>query len=725
MSARRINFAFGVHNHQPVGNFDHILDDAYDKAYLPFMECLQRHPKIKVAMHYTGPLWDYYLENKPQWIEMLRNLVKEGRMEMLSGAYYEPILINISDRDKVGQIKKLNRVVRRESGYKPTGMWCAERIWEPQLAKPISLSGIQYTILDDYHFRSNGLSEEDIFGYYVTEEQGFPLVVIPISYTLRYTIPHGKPEDAIEYLRKSASEEGDRLAVFADDGEKFGVWPKSYEAVWGEKWLDRFFDLVEKNSDWINMVTPSEYMAKYPPKGRVYLPTASYFEMSVWSLPLESRKKIEKLIDGYHKDGTWDENRNFLKGGFWRNFLVKFPESNRIQKKALYVSEKVQEMVTGDREDALNELYMAQCNCAYWHGVFGGIYLPHLRHGIQEHLIEAETLADNEKHKDMPFKEILKIDINRDMLDEVIVNTLNLNLGFAPHNGGSLYELAYKPEAINFCDTLNRQPEAYHEGMMEIRGIDEVIDDSNRDKYLQYDRYERNSFLDHFLSEDVDMETFRDQKYEELGDFIGKPYDVFTSGKDDKAILTLSRKASVKSGDENYNVEVEKTFFVSEGGKSIQVQYWVINNSDETLKTKFGCELDLTTLSKDMSTNFLYVEKESEEEEKPAIEKICMEASGELKETGKVSLQDGHRYVKIHIDSGEETSGIWHFPLYTVSMSEDGLERICQSVVIMPVWNLELDPGDSWENNMEIVLEDMIIDEEEQDVDDELVEAAE
>ncbi len=725
MSVGKINFAFGIHNHQPVGNFDYILDDAYDKAYLPFMECLQRHPKIKVAMHYTGPLWDYYLENKPQWIEMLRKLVKEGRIEMLSGAYYEPILINISDRDKVGQIKKLNRIVRRETGYKPTGMWCAERIWEPQLAKPMSLSGIQYTVLDDYHFRSNGLSEEDIFGYYVTEEQGYPLAVIPISYTLRYTIPHGKPEEAIEYLRKWASEEGDRLAVFADDGEKFGVWPKSYEAVWGEKWMDRFFDLVEENSDWINMVTPSEYMEKYPPKGRVYLPTASYFEMSVWSLPLDSRKKMEKLIDSYHKDGTWDENRNFLKGGFWRNFLVKFPESNRIQKKALYVSEKVQEMVTGDREDALNELYMAQCNCAYWHGVFGGIYLPHLRHGIQEHLIEAETLADNEKHKDMPFKEIIKIDINRDMQEEVIVNTLNLNLGFTPHKGGALYELAYKPEAINFCDTLTRQPEAYHDGMTEIRGIDEVIDDSNRDKYLQYDRYERNSFLDHFLSNDVDMEAFRDQKYEELGDFIGKPYDIFTSGKDDKAILTLSRKASVKSGDENYNVEVEKTFFVSEGGKSIQIQYWVINNSDETLKTRFGCELDLTTLSKDMSTNFLYVEKESDEEEKPAIEKICMETSGELKEKTKISLQDGHRYVKIHIDTGEEAAGIWHFPLYTVSMSEDGLERICQSVVVMPVWNLELEPGDSWENNMEIILEDMEINEEEQETDDELVEAAE
>ena len=720
MSKKTINFAFGIHNHQPVGNFDYILDDAYEKSYKPFLECVRQHPGIKVALHNTGPLWDYYLENKPEWVEMMIELVKEGRIEMLSGAYYEPILINISDRDKVGQIKKMNRVVRRETGYKPKGMWCAERIWEPQLAKPMSLAGIKYTILDEYHFRSNGLKEEDIFGYYITEEQGHPLIVVPINYRLRYSIPHGDPGDVINYMKKWASEEGDRLAVFADDGEKFGVWPNSYKLAWEDKWVDHFFDLIEENSDWINVVTPSEYIEKYPPKGRVYLPTASYFEMSVWSLPLDNRKKMQTLIDDYQKEGTWDQYRNFLKGGFWRNFLVKYPESNQIQKKALYVSEKVQGMVTGDREEALTALYRGQCNCAYWHGLFGGIYLPHLRHGIQECLIDAETLADNEKHKDQPFKEIMKLDINRDLFDEVIINTLNLNLAFIPHKGGALYELAYKPEAINFCDTLTRQKEAYHEGATEIRGIDETIDDSNFNKYFQYDRYRRNSFMDHFLPTDTGVESFRDLEYTENGDFVDSPYEIFTSSKDDKAILTLSRKGNVNQDGEKCKVEVEKTFFVSEGGKSIQIQYWVINDSDETINTRYGCELDFSVLSKDMSTNFLFVEKEIESEDEDEentveVEKYSLESTGNLSDTSKISIQDGHRFVKLHFESEEEVTQMWHFPLYSVSMSEDGLERICQSTVIMPVWDLELEPGDSWENNLEITIEDMEIEEDEED----------
>jgi len=718
MSKKTINFAFGIHNHQPVGNFDYVLDDAYKDSYLPFLECLGRHPDIKAAIHYTGPLWDYYLKEKPEWIEILRNLVKAGQLEMLSGAYYEPILVNISDRDKVGQIRRLNRTVRRETGYRPRGMWCAERIWEPQLAKPISLSGIKYTILDEYHFRSNGLNEEEIFGYYVTEEQGHPLIVIPINYRLRYSIPSGEPEEVIEYLRKWASEEGDRLAVFADDGEKFGVWPKSHHIAWEGKWVERFFNLVEENSDWINMTTFSGYMDKYPPRGRIYLPTASYFEMSIWSLPLESRVKLQGITEDYKQQGKWDDYRNFLKGGFWRNFLVKYPESNMIQKKALFVSEKVHNMASADKEEAMKELYMAQCNCAYWHGLFGGIYLPHLRQAIQEHLIRAETLADDEKHKGQPFKKTIQLDINRDMQDEVIINTFNLNLGFTPHRGGALYELYYKPGEINFCDTLTRQKEAYHEGITEFKGKD-GDKEVNVGEYLIYDKYRRNSFLDHFFSDCVDLDSFSRSEYIESGDFLTNPYEIFISEKDDKAVLTLSRKGVVKVDNDEFPVEIEKTFFVSEDGKSIRVQYWVINNSDKPLEIRFGCELDFSILSREMDLNFIYIEKtiEEEEGERIEIEKFALDSEGEHGKIGRISVQDGHRDVKIHIHTGEEeeASALWRFPIRTVSMSEDGPEVIYQSTVIMPMWDLELEPGDSWENDLEISFEDMEEEEDEEE----------
>ena len=37
---------FAIHNDQPVGNFDFVAEEAYQKAYLPFVTLLERHPRI-------------------------------------------------------------------------------------------------------------------------------------------------------------------------------------------------------------------------------------------------------------------------------------------------------------------------------------------------------------------------------------------------------------------------------------------------------------------------------------------------------------------------------------------------------------------------------------------------------------------------------------------------------------------------------------------------------
>ena len=113
----KIYFAFGIHNHQPVGNFDFVFEDAYQKSYLPFLEILERHPKIRIAQHYSGILFDWILENHPDYIKRLAKLVSLGQIEMMTGAHYEPILMTIPDSDKVGQIHKLTQTVKKNTNY--------------------------------------------------------------------------------------------------------------------------------------------------------------------------------------------------------------------------------------------------------------------------------------------------------------------------------------------------------------------------------------------------------------------------------------------------------------------------------------------------------------------------------------------------------------------------------------------------------------------------------
>ncbi len=714
MADKRIKFAFGVHNHQPVGNFENVFDEAYRCAYKPLMDCLDRHPSIKAVLHFTGPLWDNYLESRPQWIEHLRSLVKREQVEMLSGGYYEPILVNISDGDKIAQIKKMNRVVRNQTAFQPRGMWMAERVWEPSLAKPLAMADIEYTVLDEAHFRSAGMEEKDVFGYYVTEEQGYPLSIFPINYKLRRMIPYEAPEKVIEYLRQWADESGDRLAVYADDGEKLGLWPETFHIVWESRWLDRFFDLVEKNSDWIQPVTFSEYMDAHPPAGRVYLPTASYFEMSTWALPAQVGRQFSTLVDNLHSEGKFDDYRTFFKGGFWRNFLVKYPESNRIQKKALSVSEKVQKMTSRDKTTAQEELFRGQCNCAYWHGVFGGIYLPHLRHAIQECLIRAEAMADGEFFQGMPYKTVERVDINRDLRDEVIINTGNLQLTFLPHQGGTLWEMDYKPLAVNLCDTMTRREEIYHNQLdsppqktLPDGEAGGEVTECLKDKLI-IDKYDRNGFIDHFLGEDVTPEKMWRGDYRELGDFVGTPYEIFTSEKDDKAVLTLSRKGEVVHDGTSFKVEVEKTFFVPQDSHGLEIQYWILNDSDEDLNIPFGTEMNFSFLSRDPETNHVKVqweeELEGEDESVIQTEQFPLTHIGVEEDLEEVTLVDGHRGYQVVIDFGQ-AADVWHFPIETINKKLNGFESVYQSTVVMPLWNLTIEAGDSWQNVMNLRVE--------------------
>jgi len=117
-------------------------------------------------------------------------MAERGQVEFVSGGFYEPILPIIPDKDKVQQIIKLNKYIYDKFGQNPKGMWLAERVWEPHLVKYIAEAGIEYVVVDDAHFFSVGLKEEDLFGYYLMEEQGYKLAVFPISMKLRYLIQY-------------------------------------------------------------------------------------------------------------------------------------------------------------------------------------------------------------------------------------------------------------------------------------------------------------------------------------------------------------------------------------------------------------------------------------------------------------------------------------------------------------------------------------------------------
>ena len=152
----KVYFIFGIHNHQPVGNFDEVLESGFKQSYWPFIETMQKHPKVKWNLHQSGILWDYFGVKHPEFLVAVDNMVKTGQLELVAGGYYEPILPIIPDRDKKGQILMMNDFLKKRFNVKAKGLWLTERVWEPHMAKNLAESEIDYIVVDDAHFAAAG-----------------------------------------------------------------------------------------------------------------------------------------------------------------------------------------------------------------------------------------------------------------------------------------------------------------------------------------------------------------------------------------------------------------------------------------------------------------------------------------------------------------------------------------------------------------------------------------
>ena len=112
---------------------------------------------------------------------------------------------------------------------------------------------------------------------------------------------------------------------------------------------------------------------------------------------------------------------------------------------------------TAKAQKLLDALWAGQCNCAYWHGVFGGLYLPHLRQALYRELLSAEMQADKILVGDKI--QVVQDDFDKDGRIEILVEAPEQNLYLAPSNGGWLwFEWDLRKEGINLQNVLTRRP---------------------------------------------------------------------------------------------------------------------------------------------------------------------------------------------------------------------------------------------------------------------------
>jgi alpha-amylase/alpha-mannosidase (GH57 family) len=108
----QVRLILALHNHQPVGNFDGVFEEAFRKSYLPFLDVLENYPEIPFVLHTSGPLLEWLVEKHPEYIDRLKRMVDSGRLEILGGGFFEPILTMIPERDRIGQIQAFSAYIK-------------------------------------------------------------------------------------------------------------------------------------------------------------------------------------------------------------------------------------------------------------------------------------------------------------------------------------------------------------------------------------------------------------------------------------------------------------------------------------------------------------------------------------------------------------------------------------------------------------------------------------
>ena len=449
----------GVHAHQPVGNFPEVLEDAHRRCYRPFIHTLHRFPEFKFAAHFSGWLLDYMLEKFPADMALLREMVARGQVELFGAGDTEPVLAVIPNRDRVGQIKTLSDKLHKKLGADPKGAWLTERVWEATVVPALADAGIGYVTVDDYHFLCSGRRQEELTGFFTTEEDGRRLDLFPISEALRYRLPFSPAEEVVRYIEGLAQDGQQAAAIYFDDIEKFGIWPETYEWVYERGWLNDFIQGVLA-SKVIRTMRFDEYHTQSKTHGVVYLPTTSYIEMNEWTLPAEAANQYADMVQEAKSQGRFEQRKAYLRGGIWKNFLSRYPESNWMHKRMLELSERLHAL-HGRHEEMRHLLYQAQANDAYWHGLFGGLYLPHLRRAVYNAIVQLEYLLDQAA----PREEREVKDLDLDGQDELFLHNDQVQAVVRLDGSASVCEFDAYALSHNFGDTLARQTEHYYRKM--------------------------------------------------------------------------------------------------------------------------------------------------------------------------------------------------------------------------------------------------------------------
>ncbi|MGH7524495.1 MAG: alpha-amylase/4-alpha-glucanotransferase domain-containing protein [Gemmatimonadales bacterium] len=556
-----LRFAFALHLHQPWGNFDSVFEQHLEDVYRPLLRHAMAGELWPIAWHVSGPLLDWLEQHAPAFLDEIGEHASAGRLELLAAGYDEPILAVLPRDDRREQVTQHRARLKSRFGVEATGLWLTERVWEPGLPEDLAQAGVRFVLVDDRHFRVAGFSADQLHAHFTTEAGGYRVAVFPIDEKLRYLVPFRPPSELAEYFRSLRSARHG-LAVLGDDGEKFGGWPGTAKWLYQEGWFESFLGTMRelRDRDEVRLTRLDAALTETAPGGLAYLPSASYREMEGWALPVEPARALLRLERDWGHARIEGIEGGLLRGSHWRNFLVKYPESNRMHKVMEALSLECRDR--GDPSAIRRWIGRAQCNDAYWHGVFGGLYLPFLRHEVWQNLATAEAAL----RTGLPLI-VSNVDVDADGQPELWIRSESASLLIAPARGGMIDMWLDLARRENLLDVLARHREAYHESLEPATLSDDIeTEDGNGgapsihdleghlNETPPVDLEPRGLLADRVIAHDATLDDFIEGTVPVLKSWVRAPFDAEWRRADDAVVVEMRDPDLTKSVEWNHGV---------------------------------------------------------------------------------------------------------------------------------------------------------------------------
>jgi hypothetical protein len=260
-------------------------DVANDLCYHAVLETMLKHPSLNFPLHFSGTLLTDLAWFNASTLDLLRQGIDSGQFEMIGSTYAQNVIYShLDDWDNQVQIKKHKQVLKEILDVEPVGFWNPERCWnQSRYVDLISGAGYEYTFVEDHIINESMPFSNDYEEYLVrnTSTDSGNLLIINddktiINYIDSVAFTRGTPsnqevisvvDSLIGYLEQVYQNDNndDFLVFYGQDMEAWSLWQEEGNFVSDTMEntvarLDYLFSRLEDESDWLNVVTPSEFL---------------------------------------------------------------------------------------------------------------------------------------------------------------------------------------------------------------------------------------------------------------------------------------------------------------------------------------------------------------------------------------------------------------------------------------------------------------------------------